>query len=147
MVRGSDLDLVVLMDDAAPKGLAKRLDDGHLPAEVSVSDQPLVARRDRLHHQAAGAYGRTGRFRRLQEMVPCKIMDEAILLYGSERLLRAAKGLLVRAGISERSGGHGGGSRMAREKAERHLLGGTRMGWRATELYLFYTSEETDEFD
>jgi hypothetical protein len=147
MVRGSDLDLVVLMDDRAPEGLAKRLDDGiyqqkyrylinpSLREEVDYTIKPLA----RMAEQAS--------FGGIHEMVPCKIMDEAELLYGSERLFRAAKDLLVRSRVTEKLAAMEAEATLLRDKAERHLLEHNEEFLAGEDLYLFYTSEETDEFD
>jgi hypothetical protein len=147
MVRGSDLDLVVIMDDAAPEGLAKRLDEGiyqqkyrylinpSLREEVDYTIKPL----SKLTEQAA--------FAGIRDMVPCKIIDEAALLYGSHRLFAAAKGLLVENHVPERLVAMEQQATLLRDKAERHLLERSEEFLAGEELYLFYTSEETDEFD
>ena len=86
MVRGSDLDLVVIMDDQAPEGLAQQLDDAIYQQkyrqlinpssreEIDYTIKPLA----RLKEQVA--------FDTFKNMVPCKILDEAVLLYGSRAL-------------------------------------------------------------
>lgn len=147
MVRGSDLDLVVIMDDAAPEGLAERLDDAiyqqkyrHLinPSireEIDYTIKPLA----RLEEQAA--------FDTFRHMVPCKIMDEAVLLYGSTRLFRATKALLAERGIPEKLAALEATAARSRELAERHLLNRDESRLSGDDLYLFYTSEESEEFE
>lgn len=147
MVRGSDLDLVVIMDDTAPAGLAERLDDAiyqqkyrHLihPSireEIDYTIKPLA----RLAEQAA--------FDTFRHMVPCKILDEAVLLYGSDRLYRAAKALLAERGIPERLAAQEAAAVRSRELAERHLLSRDESRLCGDDLYLFYTSEESEEFE
>jgi hypothetical protein len=147
MVRGSDLDLVVIMDDTAPEELAKRLDDGiyqqkyrylinpSLREEVDYTIKPLA----KLTQQAS--------FEGIRDMVPCKIIDEAALLYGSHRLFAAAKDLLVENHVPERLAAMELEAALARDKAERHLLERDEEFLAGEDLYLFYTSEETDEFD
>jgi hypothetical protein len=147
MVRGSDLDLVVIMDDSAPEELAKRLDDGiyqqkyrylinpSLREEVDYTIKPL----SKLTGQAA--------FEGIRDMVPCKIIDESALLYGSRRLFAAAKGLLVENHVPEKLAAMEREAALMRDKAERHLLERSEEFLAGEELYLFYTSEETDEFD
>ena len=147
MVRGSDLDLVVIMDDEAPEELVGKLDDAiyrqkyrylinpSLREEIDYTIKPLA----RVREQA--------RFGDINDMVPCKVLDEAALLYGSERLYHAAKALLeesqapAKLAVMERE------AIESRERAEKHLLDRDQDSLSGDELYLFYTSEESEEFD
>ncbi|MBN1628175.1 MAG: hypothetical protein JW990_00275 [Thermoleophilia bacterium] len=147
MVRGSDLDLVVIMHDEATDELAKQIDDAiyqqkyrHLinPSvreEIDYTIKPLA----KLREQAE--------FDTFRHMVPCKILDEAVLLYGSEELYRAAKGLLVEGNIGERLAALEKAAADARELAERHLLDRAEDRLSGDDLYLFYSSEESEEFE
>lgn len=147
MVRGSDIDLVVIMDDEAPEELRQRLDDAiyqqkyrylinpSLREEIDYTIKPL----SRLAEQAS--------FEGFKNMVPCKIMDEAVLLYGSERLYRAAKSLLDDNGVPAKLALMEEEARRHREKAERHLLERREECLSGDDLYLFYTSEEREEFE
>jgi hypothetical protein len=147
MVRGSDLDLVVIMDDKAPEGLAQQLDDAiyqqkyrHLinPSireEIDYTIKPMA----RLREQVA--------FDGFKNMVPCKILDEAVLLYGSRRLHDQAKALLVAQGVSERLAELEEWATRSRDKAEKHLLDRDEDSLAGADLYLFHTSDETEEFE
>ena len=86
-------------------------------------------------------------FTDIKDMVPCKILDEAALLYGSERLYHAAKALLDENGIPERLAALEEEAIQSRASAERHLLDRDEDSLSGDELYLFYTSEESEEFD
>jgi len=147
MVRGSDLDLVVIMDDQAPDELAQQLDDAiyeqkyrHLinPSireEIDYVIKPL----ERLKEQAE--------FDTFKNMVPCKILDEAVWLYGSRTLFRAAKAVLAERGIPEKLAVMEQAAIQAREQAEKHLLSRDEGNLKGDDLYLFYSAEESDEFD
>lgn len=147
MVRGSDLDLVVIMDDSAPEELAGRLDDAiyqqkyrylinpSIREEIDYTIKPLA----RLQEQAE--------FDTFKKMVPCKILDEAVLLYGSESLYLAAKNLLVEGHVSERLAELEQAAVEVRARAERHLLERAEDTLSGDDLYLFYTSEESEEFE
>jgi len=147
MVRGSDLDLVVIMDDEAPEELHRQLDDAiyqqkyrylinpSFREEIDYAIKPLA----RLKEQA--------RFAGIDDMVPCKIIDEAALLYGSERLFRAAKALLDERQVPARLATMEREATQSRERAERRLLNRDEGLLSGNELYLFYTSEESEEFD
>ena len=147
MVRGSDLDLVVIMHDEAPEGLAKQLDDAiyqqkyrylinpSIREEIDYTIKPLA----RLKEQAE--------FDTFKHMVPCKILDEALLLYGSEVLYNAAKDLLNRGRVRERLAEMEQAAAKGRDLAEKHLLGRREESLGGEDLYLFYTSEESEEFE
>ncbi|OFW55870.1 MAG: hypothetical protein A2133_01155 [Actinobacteria bacterium RBG_16_64_13] len=147
MVRGSDLDLVVIMDDQAPEELFKRLDDAiyeqkhrHLinPSireEIDYVIKPF----ERLQEQAG--------FDTFKHMVSCKIVDEAVLLYGSERLFQAAKDLLVERHIIKELEAMQRAATGLRDEAERQLLTRDEDSLSGGDLYLFYTSEESEEFE
>ncbi len=147
MVRGSDLDLVVIMDDSAPEELAKQLDDGiyqqkyrylinpSVREEVDYTIKPL----SRLVEQAA--------FDDIRSMVACKIIDESELLYGSARIFHAARALLTENDVNAKLATMEERAVLFREKAERHLLESNEEFLAGEDLYLFYTTEETEEFD
>jgi hypothetical protein len=147
MVRGSDLDLVVIMHDGAPPGLAEELDQAiyqckhrHLTHPTYREEIDYVIKPfSRMVEQAA--------FDGFKSMVSCKILDEAVLLYGSSELYDAAKALLVERGIAPRLAEMEEAAIRRREQAEQHLLSSHVDGLADAELYLFYTSEESEEFE
>ncbi len=147
MVRGSDLDLVVLMDDHAPESLAQQIDD-HIYREkhrrlINPSSREeidyTVKRFARVQEQVA--------FDTFKHMVPCKILDEALLVYGSQALYEAAKHLLSDRGIHEKLAALETMAIESRARAERHLLNRDEDSLTEEDLYLFRTSEETEEFE
>lgn len=147
LVRGSDLDLVVITRDDVPEELGRSLDDliyrekyRHLnnPAfreEIDYVVKPLA----RMREQAG--------FDTFKHMVSCKILDEAVLVYGSEELFETAKGLLVESGVSDELARLERSAVETRAKAEARLLEMSDAGPAGDELYLFYTSEESEEFE
>jgi hypothetical protein len=147
MVRGSDLDLVVIMRDDTPPALAEQLDEAiyqckhrHLThptyrEEIDYVIKPFA----RMVEQAA--------FDGFKSMVSCKILDEAVLLYGSSELYDDAKALLVERGVAPRLAEMEEAATRARQQAEQRLLSGHEDGLADAELYLFYTSEESEEFE
>jgi hypothetical protein len=147
MVRGSDVDLVVVLDDRAPDALVTQLDDGiyqqkyrHL-INPSVREEIdyIVKRFARLREQAE--------FDDFKKMVACKILQEGVLLYGSQQLFDRAKYLLDEYGVTEHLWALEQSAARSRERALRHLLA-VRQDWLASDdLYLFYTSEESEEFE
>ncbi len=147
MVKGSDVDLVVITRDDAPEELGRTLDDGiyrekyrHLnnPAfkeEIDYVVKPL----ERVKEQVA--------FDTFKHMVSCKILNEAVLIYGSAELYGTVKDLLQELHIPERLAELEAAAIEARAKAQQHLLEIEDAGLAGDELYLFHTSEETEEFE
>jgi uncharacterized protein YceH (UPF0502 family) len=147
MVRGSDLDLVVIMADQASEELGQRLDDAiyqqkyrHLihPSireEIDYTIKPLERVREQVE------------FDTFKNMVPCKILDEAVLLYGSLTLYRVAKALLAERQIPQGLAAMEDSATALRQRAEQHLLNRDEGRLAGNDLYLFYAAEESDEFD
>ncbi len=147
MVRGSDLDLVVIMNDRAPDELRQSLDDAiyqqkyrylinpSMREEIDYTIKPLARLREQVQ------------FDTFKNMVPCKILDEAVLLYGSHTLYDAAKGLLAERRIPQKLAEMEQAAIEARDQAERHLLDRREECLGGDDLYLFYTSEESEEFE
>ncbi len=147
MVRGSDLDLVVITRDDAPEELSRLLDESiyrekyrHLNNPVFREEIDYVVKPlERVREQVA--------FDTFRHMVSCKILNESELLYGSREIFSGVQGLLSESQIPaklaelERLAGE------ARSRAEEHLLQVGEADLVGGELYLFHTSEETEEFE
>lgn len=147
MVRGSDLDLVVIMDDEAPEQLAKELDDAIYQQKYRYLINPSIREEIDYTIKPLARLGEQARFDTFKNMVPCKILDEAVLLYGSRELYAAAKGLLVEQDVPARLAEMERTAAAARERAEKHLLDRAEANLSGDDLYLFYTSEESEEFE
>lgn len=147
MVRGSDLDLVLITLDDAPADLSSLLDEQiyqekyrHLnnPAfreEIDYVVKPL----ERVREQVG--------FDTFKHMVSCKILDEATLVYGSQEIFDTVKGMLAERDIPQRLAGLEQTAVRARASAESRLLEIEDADLVGEELYLFHTSEETEEFE
>jgi hypothetical protein len=80
-------------------------------------------------------------------MVSCKIVNEAVLIHGSEALFQAAKALLVEHQVGKKLAAMELEAIRSREQAEKHLLSLDESSLSREDLYLFYTSEESEEFE
>jgi len=147
MVKGSDLDLVIIMDDAAPAELVKRLDDAVYQQKYRHLINPSIREEIDYTIKAFSRLKEQAAFDTFRHMVPCKILDEAVLLYGSETLYRAARAVLVERGIPDKLAALEAAAVRSREQAERHLLDSDEGRLGHEDLYLFYTSEESEEFE
>ena len=147
MVRGSDLDIVVIVADDAPEDLVTKLDEIIYRKKYQYLKHPafqeeidyIVKRFSKLAEQAA--------FDTFERMVACKIFDEAVLLAGSRRLFDDGQALLRDRGITRQLREMERSATAARQEQERYLLATDDEVLRREDLILFYTDEESEEFE
>ena len=143
MVRGSDLDIVIITAAGVTEAQREALDHAIYEKKHFFLVHPdyreevdyLIKSLDRVREQMA--------FDTFENMVACKIMDESRLLYGSRTLFQQVKGLLAARGIPGRIADLESRAAAEREKAEADLLG-QGISSTASE-HLFYTQEEGEE--
>jgi len=146
LVKGSDVDLVVIVDPFFPKELVERLDEAiyleksrllmtpHLQEEIDY----IVKDVNRVMEQL--------QFDSFKHMVACKILHEGTLLYGSETLFHWSKRMLKEYGVHEKLQAMEEASHLFRKKAEEYLLQENIQTIQASDLNLFYPVEESEEF-
>lgn len=143
MVKGSDLDIIVVAEDELSAGVKDGLDRAihkrkHL---LLVNDREeidyLIKSMSRVREQL--------RFDEFSSMVACKILDEGQLLYGSQAVFQKVKDLVAEHGIPERLRALEERAAREREVAETQLLEMTEDDDRSEYLSLFYTHAEEDE--
>jgi len=147
MVKGSDMDIVVIVDDDFPERLMNRLDEEiykekyrllinpHLREEIDY----IVKDLDRVREQV--------NFDTFRHMVACKILEEGTLLYGSDRIFHTVKAMLKERGIMEKISAMETRARDFRKKAEEYLVREDPLKIKEESLYLFYPTEESEEFE
>jgi hypothetical protein len=147
MVKGSDMDIVVVVDDRFPEKLIKRLDEEiykekyqllinpHLQEEIDYIVKPLARVREQV------------RFDTFKHMVACKILQEGTRIYGSEEIFHTIKTLLRDHGIFEKIDSMEVQARTFRIKAEEYLLYEDPYKIKEESLNLFYPTEESEEFE
>jgi len=147
MVRGSDLDLVVVVEDAAPETLLRRLDEEiyqqkyrHLINPSAREEIDYVVKPLRRLREQAG-------FDTVRKMIACKILQEGVLIHGSRELFATAKGLLDEYGVTRRLADMEVAATHLRRQAEEYLLSTEWSALGADELYLFYTADESEELE
>jgi hypothetical protein len=147
MVRGSDLDIVVIVSDDASGELVTQLDRAIYQEKFRYLKNPafreeidyVVKRFSKLREQAE--------FDTIQRMVACKIFDEAVLLCGSTGLFAAGKALLSERGLIDRLRAMEESAIRAREQDERHLLTTDEQVLRGEDSSVFCNSDEAEEFE
>jgi hypothetical protein len=147
LVKGSDMDLVVVVDDQFPKASMDRLDEAiyqekyrllitpHLREEIDY----IVKDLDRVREQL--------RFDTFKHMVACKLLQEGTLLYGSEQLFHLLKSMLRDRGVIQKLEKLEKKARVFRKEAEDYLLTEDPQKIKEESLNLFYPTEESEEFD
>ncbi|MDD5205609.1 MAG: hypothetical protein PHS17_09315 [Desulfobacterales bacterium] len=147
MIHGSDIDLVVVVDDEFPRGLMERLDSMIYQEKQKILMTPhlrevidyIVKDLARVRTQLA--------FDTFKHMLACKILQEGVLLYGSEHLFHEIKSMLNDQGITEKLANMEHRARIFRKEAERHLLTEDPGRIREGSLSYFYPEEESEEFE
>jgi hypothetical protein len=147
LVKGSDIDLIVIADDQTPDDLMKRLDDAiyqekyrllispHVKEEVDYIVKKVVRVKEQI------------RFETFKHMVACKILNEGTLLHGSEDLFRDVKAMLLQTGVAEKINDLEKRAKIFRRDAEEYLLREAPEKIRDETLFLFHPSEESEEFE
>lgn len=147
LVRGSDIDLVLVLADDVPESFVKRLDDAIYQNKYRVLTTPslreeidyVVKKMARVHEQL--------RFDTFKRMVACKILHEGVLLYGSWSLFDQIKSLLWELGVVQKLDDLEKRARASRATAEDYLLHGNAEKIRNEDRILFYSAEESEEFE
>ena len=146
MVRGSDLDVIVVVADDLPEDEGRALDDAiyrqkhyllthpDIQEEIDYVLKPLAKVRQQLA------------FDRFEHMVACKILCECQLLYGSPFLFDELMQLVEASGVRAQLDALQTAAETERAEAERILLdpAATAVSGR-NPLDLFFTREEGDE--
>ena len=147
LVRGSDMDLVVIVDECfSPEAMA-RLDEviyqekyrlfmtPHIREEIDYIVKDLQRVLEQL------------KFDTFKHMVACKILEEGAFLFGSEMIFERLKSLLREHGVMDRLRAMEREAQLFRMQAEEYLLNEDTEKIKESETYLFYPAEESEEFE
>jgi hypothetical protein len=147
LVKGSDMDLVVVVDDLFPKELMERMDAliyqekqkvliaPHLREEIDYVVKNLARVREQME------------FDTFKHMVACKILQESTLLCGRQDLFKTVKAMLREQGITDKLIAMEDRATIFRRAAEEFLLREDPEKIKNEGLYLFYPTEESEEFE
>ena len=147
LVRGSDIDLIVVLEDGASDDVVRCFDDAIYREKYRLLTSPafreeidyVIKKVSRIQEQL--------QFDTFKRMVACKILKEGQLLYGSQDLFDEVKKLLKKSGVSEKLGNLEENARIFRKNAEEYLLQANSGELKKESLYLFYPHEESEEFE
>jgi len=147
MVKGSDMDLVVIVDDAFPKRFISRLDEAIYAEKYRLLITPHIREEVDYVVKDMARVNEQLRFDTFKHMVACKILHEGTLLYGSEKIFHRVKRMLRESGVSEKLAAMEKQALAFRNDAERYLLHEDIKNGRGNHAYLFYPAEESEEFE
>lgn len=147
LVKGSDMDLVVVVDDQFPKAAMERVDEAiyqekyrllitpHLREEIDY----VVKNLDRVREQV--------RFDTFKHMIACKLLQEGTLLFGSEELFHTIKSMLKEHGVIQKLKELEKEARVFRKRTEDYLLRVDPRKIEEESLNFFYPADEAEEFE
>ena len=143
MVRGSDLDVIVVVSDELPEAACRALDDAIYRQKHYLLTHPdhqeeidyVLKPLDKVRQQLACD--------RFEHMVACKILCECRLLYGSPFLFDEILKLVDASGVRAKLDSLQAAAESERAEAERVLLDPAACA--KNHLHLFYTREESEE--
>jgi hypothetical protein len=145
MVRGSDLDIIVLAEDSVPKKDLKVLDNAILKKKHYLLVHPNYQEEiDYLVKDIAKTRQQLA-FDTFQHMIAGKIIHEGELLYGSDEVFQKIKAMVKEFGVPEKLDALEKHATEERNRAEIGLLQADPTQADAAFLNLFYTHEEGDE--
>jgi len=147
LVRGSDIDLVIVVPDSFAEDHVKHLDSIIYNKKYRMLKNPAIneeidytiKKPEKIRQQAS--------FDDFKKMVAIKILAEGRLLYGSEDLFRSVHDILNRNKIAEKIDGLEKQAFLFRDNAEKLILQGVLDKESVKRLHLFYPSEEFEEFE
>ncbi len=143
MVRGSDLDIVVIVEDDLDPAVVRAFDAAfHKKKHLLLVNEReeidyLIKTMSRVREQL--------RFDLFPSMVACKILNESRLLHGNPAVYQTVKDLLAEHGIHERLKKLEQQAAASRELAEVQLLEAHPQRDQSEYYNLFYTHAEEDE--
>ena len=147
LVKGSDIDLVAVVKDDFPDDLIRTLDQIIYQKKYRMLINPSINEEVDYKIKRFGLIREQARFDQFSHMVAMKILQEGVLVYGSEELFHAVKSLIHENGISARLEEFEKRANDFRANAETLILDGDMDGEQVKEMYLFYSAEEFEEFE
>lgn len=147
LVKGSDLDLVVITGDLLHNKSIERLDEAIYKEKYRLLITPHLREEIDYVVKDLKRVRRQIRFDTFRHIVACKILREGTLLYGSEEIFHRVKRMLREHGIIEKLSVMENRARTFRKMAEEVLLHEDPDGIREGSLNLFYPTEESEEFE
>lgn len=147
LVKGSDIDLVVVVDDALPDASITRLDELIYRKKYRMLINPVINEEVDYKIKRLGLIRNQARFDDFKHMVAIKILQEGLLVYGNEDLFHTVKEIIRENGLLERLDALEKRAQAFRAKAEASILDASLDKEQIQKQHLFYSAEEFEEFE
>ena len=147
LVRGSDIDLVAVVDDNLPDAYINRLDELIYQKKYRMLINPSINEEVDYKIKRLKLIREQAHFDNFKHMVASKILQEGVLLYGSECLYHNIKTILRENGVLEKLHEFERTAKIFRERAEESILLNDLDKAKVEEMHLFYSAEEFEEFE
>ena len=147
LVKGSDIDLVVVVDDNLSDTSINRLDELIYQKKYRMLINPIVNEEVDYKIKRLGLIRDQARFDNFKHMVAMKILQEGLMLYGSKNLYHNVKTIIQENGLPERLDELERLAELSRNKAEESMLDNSLDKETIKEMHLFYSAEEFEEFE
>jgi len=147
LVKGSDMDIVAIVDDDFPERIMKRLDDEIYKEKYNLLLNPYIKEEIDYIVKKISKVREQVKLDNFNHMVACKILHEGTLLYGSDKIFHTVKTMLRENGVTEKMTAMEARARAFRKKAEEYLFCETPGKINEESLNLFYPAEESEEFE
>jgi hypothetical protein len=147
MVNGSDIDLVVVADDNVSREFVQELDAAIYKEKYYTLIAPGVREEIDYVVKSMARVREQLLFDSFKRMVACKILQEGVLLSGSQSLFNQIKAMLIDTGVTAKLDEMEVKAGKFRKHSEAYLLSTDPSRVSKDELNLFYTTEESEEFE
>lgn len=147
LVKGSDMDIVVIVRDEDAEHLMERLDEEIYKEKYSLLISPFEKEEIDYIVKSVSKVKEQLKFDTFKHMVACKILCEGTLLFGNEELFNSIKQMLMDEGIGDKINAMEESALRFRRKAEERLLGSDPERALQDNEFLFYPTEESEEFE
>ena len=147
LVNGSDMDIVVIMDDECGEDLIKRLDNAIYQEKYRLLIAPHIREEIDYIVKDLSRVREQVRFDSFKHILACKILQEGTLLYGNEDIFHTVKAMLRDTGVAEQLEGLERRAKAFRRDSEGYLLREDPDKIKDESLYLLYPSDESEEFE
>lgn len=145
MVRGSDLDIIIVTADGLPEAAVEALDNAIYRQKHYLLSHPAVREEIDYVLKPLSRVDEQLGFSTFEHMVACKILCECELLYASPFLFDDVMRRVQASGVRAKLDALQAAAEQERQRAEEILLNLPEQQDIAPHLHLFYTREEGDE--
>jgi hypothetical protein len=147
LVRGSDIDLVVVVSDSTPDDVVRSLDQLIYQRKYRMLINPIVNEEVDYKIKRLGVVREQARFDTFSNMVACKILQEGMLLYGSETLFLQVNTIIEQSQAPRKLEELESIATGFRQKAEHSILYDDLDETDVEGMHIFYSAEEFEEFE